>query len=87
MRRVGQARKRDANEPEIVRALEDIGCTVLRVSGPAVPDLLVHVRGRWLPIEVKAKGGKLTPAQEALYQHAPYPIVTSPDEAVALFLQ
>lgn len=83
--RVGQARKRDFGEAAIVSALESIGVTVRRVSGEGVPDLLCHSRGIWLPIEVKRPRGHLTPAQKALYQLAPYPVVERPEEALALF--
>ncbi len=37
------AQRRDANEPAIVRALEDIGCQVQRMGQPC--DLLVRWRG------------------------------------------
>lgn len=45
-----RARKRDANEPEIVRALQAIGATVERLD---VIDLLVGYRGRNYLLEVK----------------------------------
>ena len=37
--------KRDANELEIVAALENCGCLVQRLSGGGVPDLMV-----WAPL-------------------------------------
>lgn len=83
--RVGQARKRDANEEAIIDALEDIGATVLRISGPGVPDLLVYLRGAWTPVEVKQRGGSLTARQEALNAYAPYAVVESVEDALALF--
>lgn len=84
MRRVGQARKRDANEKAIVSALEAAGCVVLRVSGVGVPDLFVwHPRVGWQPLEVKAPKGKLTQAQ--MVQLAPFHVVRSEAEALALF--
>ena len=85
MRRVGQARKRDANEDQIVVALEFWGVDVWRLSGKGVPDLLTHWRGRWLPIEVKSTKGTLTPEQVKTQQRAPFPVVHSVDEALALF--
>lgn len=83
--RVGQARRRDANEPEIVDALETIGVQVWRVSESGLADLLTFRAGRWLPIEVKMPGGKLTPAQIAVRRTAPYHVVETVAEALALF--
>ena len=86
MRRVGQARKRDASEAAIVAALEAIGVTVLRLSGEGVPDLLCHTRGIWLPVEIKqVRSRRLTPAQCLTYAIAPFPIVTTVAEALALY--
>ena len=85
MRRVGQVRKRDANEAQIVIALEFWGVNVFRISGVGVPDLLTHWRGQWLPIEVKDPKGTLTPAQIKTQQRCPFPVVHSVDEALALF--
>lgn len=95
MRRVGQTRRRDSNEAQIKRALETIGVDVWQISGAGVPDLLTFMRGRWLPIEVKRarprrsltdrKGRSLTPAQCATYARTQFPIVSSVEEALALF--
>lgn len=78
MRRVGQTRRRDANEPEIVDALQRLGAEVLRVSGPGLPDLFVKFRGTWYPLEVKGAKGKRTDAQQVTQ----FPIVRSPEEAI-----
>lgn len=58
--------KRDANEREIIDALESEGCAVQQLSAPGVPDLLC-----WIPdaesfelVEVKMPGKTLTPTQE-----------------------
>ena len=84
--RTGQSRKRDALEPHIVDALEQIGVTVFRISGAGCPDLLCHARGVWLPVEVKSgKAGRLTPAQENARLRAAYPVVRSVADALALF--
>lgn len=83
--RVGQNRKRDANEPKIIAALESIGVVCYRQSGPGLPDLLTFSRGVWLPIEVKAKGGSLTFEQKRTRAVTPYPVVESEAEALALF--
>lgn len=78
MRRVGQARRRDSNEPDIIDALERIGALVLRVSGPGLPDLFVRYRGTWYAMEVKTAKGKRTDAQQVTQ----FPIVRSPEEAI-----
>lgn len=49
----GQARQRDVNEAEIVRALEAIGATVTRLNEAGVPDLLVGYQGKTKLLEVK----------------------------------
>lgn len=57
-----QKARRDANEAEIVRAFRQLGCIVEHTDKPL--DLLVGKHGRTHLVEVKAEGGKLTPAQE-----------------------
>lgn len=47
------ARKRDANEKDIVRALEAAGASVTRLGDPGVPDLLVGYQGATFLLEVK----------------------------------
>jgi Holliday junction resolvase len=83
VRRVGQARRRDAIEGAVVDALRSIGVDVWRLSDPGVPDLLTRSRGVWLPLEVKSRTGVLTPAQ--IRSAAGCPIVRSVAEALALF--
>lgn len=61
------AAKRDANEPEIVRALELAGWTVIPISDTGVMDLLCIRRGVIRLLEVKGPKGKLTPAQEKTF--------------------
>lgn len=78
MRRVGQARRRDLNEPAIVQALRQIGADVLQVSGKGAPDLLVRWQGKVFGLEVKTATGKRTEAQE----DSQWPIVRSPEEAI-----
>jgi len=59
------ARKIDANQPEIVEALEGAGCQVesLAPLGRGAPDLLVQRGKNLYLLEVKSKDGDLTPAQ------------------------
>lgn len=78
--RCGQSRRRDSNEAEIVKALQQLGATVIRISGKDAPDLLISHRGRWLVAEVKSARGKLTEGQ----QQAQYPIVRTVDDALEL---
>ena len=47
----GFARKRDENEPEVIEALERIGCTVIPVDKPL--DLIVIYGGLIMNVEVK----------------------------------
>lgn len=55
--------QRDSNEPEIIKAYESLGCSVHRVSGTGVPDLLIGYKGFCEVVEVKTKKGKLTKEQ------------------------
>ncbi len=58
-----RAAKRDANEPEIIKALRAAGATVEQLSEKGVPDLLVGFMGSTYLMEVKTPKGKLTPDQ------------------------
>ena len=84
LRRYGN--QRDANEHEIIRVLEQAGCTVIKLDTPV--DLAV---GRCTPrgprtffLEVKTEKGKLTPDQVEFFDtwkgHAA--IVRNEDEAL-----
>lgn len=57
------AARRDANEPDIVSALEAVGASVTRLDGEGVPDLLVGWCSRTFLLEVKGPSGGLTAAQ------------------------
>jgi len=52
-----------------VEAFRSLGCDVLHTHqlGQGAPDLFVAFSGIWLAIEVKGQHGKLTEAQETLY--------------------
>lgn len=82
MRRVGQARKRDANEPAIVKALEAVGAHVTRLSGVGAPDVLVRFPaaswGNLYAFEIKTAKGKQTEAQI----ETQWPIVRSIEDAL-----
>ena len=82
------AARRDANEGEIVKALEAIGCSVLRLDAV---DLIVGRAGVNYLLECKdgrksAGNRPLTPAQKKLRSEwrGQYAVVLSADEAVAV---
>lgn len=78
------ARKIDANQPEIVRALRGAGCQVhsLAPLGKGAPDLLVRRAKSLFLLEVKSKNGDLTPDQREW--HALWPVRVVRNEAEAL---
>ena len=57
--------KRDANEPEIVEALEAVGAKVLRLDDV---DLLVGYRDRLYMLEVKTATGRLNKKQAKFFR-------------------
>lgn len=79
--------KRDANEREIIDALEAAGCLVTQLSGKGLPDLLVyrHATGRLHLIEAKNDEwrGRLTPEQIAFIARG-YPVSVVVDKYEAL---
>jgi len=86
------AQRKDANQGEIVKALEAIGCDVWIMHQPV--DLLVGFRGRCLLLECKdgaksASRRKLTPAQVKF--HASWrghkATVKTPQEAIDAVLR
>jgi hypothetical protein len=60
---MGWAKRRDANEPAIVDALEHVGALVLRLDRF---DLLAYYRGRLFMMDAKMLKGRATTAQEEL---------------------
>lgn len=81
--RTGQARKRDANEPAIVAALERVGAGVVRINAVGMADLLVLWRGDLFLMEIKQRRGRVTKAQ-ALFAQQGWPawLVRSPEDAL-----
>lgn len=75
------AKRRDENEPEIVRALRDIGASIKRLDDI---DLLVGWRGRNFLLEIKTARGPLKDSQENMVRswRGQYEIVRSVDEAL-----
>lgn len=85
MRRVGQTRRRDANEKPIRDALEALGKRTTPVSGKGAPDVIVgplprcqHCGRNALAFEVKTKTGTRTDAQK----DSLWPIVRTIEEAL-----
>ena len=80
-RRGGGGRRRDKNEPDIVKALRQVGCAVWQIGGTGLPDLLVRVpgSGRWVPLEVKSADGDLTEAQRGIV----WAVVRTPEDAIS----
>jgi hypothetical protein len=81
-----RAKKRDANEPEIVQALRKAGAVVWYQDRPF--DLLVGFRGRLVAMEVKTPFGKMKPSQidalaESIAHGLPFYVVRSPQDALA----
>jgi len=76
--------KRDANEPEIVKALRKHGATVQPLSVGGVPDLLVGYMGVNLLFEVKSDKGTLTEDQKVWHENwiGQKTIVHNPAEAL-----
>jgi len=80
VRRYGN--RRDANEQEIVDALEAIGATVYRLDRPC--DLLVGYRAHNFLIEVKAPTGRLTRGQREFMRtwKGQVRVVENPEDAI-----
>lgn len=77
--------KRDANEPEIVDALADLGITWIE-AGPL--DGWAMIKGRFIPIECKMPGEPLTDSQNTFIDLCersgwPYFIWRSGEDAIA----
>lgn len=64
MSRITRNPKRDASEPAIVDALKAYGFSVLKLSVPYGPDLVIAKDGRVRVAEVKTGKSKLRQAQE-----------------------
>lgn len=81
------AAKRDASEPAIVEALENLGCHVIKFNDKDVCDLGVLYRGTITLMEVKTGNAKLRPGQQeflewAAKQGVKVHVVTTPREAL-----
>ena len=65
MKYQGYNPKRDANEPEIVEALQAVGASVLRADDV---DLIVGYRGVNYLMEIKTPEGKLNKKQQKFFR-------------------
>ena len=77
--------RRDANEAEIMAALQAIGVKVWPISGEGIPDLLCLRGGRFYLLECKTRSGRVTDAQARFFEavgDAPAYIVKSAEEAL-----
>ena len=74
----------DANQTEIVRALEKYGCSVYVIKKPV--DLLVGRNGVNILMEVKTEKGKMTPEQKEFFDtwRGQKDVVHSVEEALHL---
>lgn len=80
--------KRDTNEPEIVKALRNVGISVQSISAGGTPDLLCGYKGKNYLLEVKMIRGKLTPDQVTWHEkwRGLKPVIVHDiDEALAVF--
>ena len=78
-----RAARRDANEPEIIAALEAAGATVLQADAV---DLIVGYKGVTLLMEVKTATGRMEPSQKFLQAtwRGQYAVVRTVDDALGL---
>ena len=75
-----RAARRDATEPEIIRALEKAGALVLRLNEF---DLLVYHRRKLFMLDAKTAKGRATLSQERLIEQGwPLQFVRDADEAL-----
>jgi len=81
------ARKRDANERDIVDGLRDLGCYVIQENNVDLW-VLPPRSTSWTPLEVKTEHGRLTSYQNKLHQDLrdnyqyEIPVVKTLDEAL-----
>jgi hypothetical protein len=78
------ARKKDSTHRAVVQAFKDAHWSVIETwRAPDCPDFFAASNGRTVAVEVKSKGGKLTPAQEKFRKTwtGEYYVVSTLDEA------
>lgn len=79
-------KRADANQPEIVKALREAGCSVqhLHTIGKGTPDILVGRDGMNVLLEIKRGNAGLTPDEEKWHRDWKGQVATvrSPEEAL-----
>ena len=82
------AARADANQPYIVRALREVGATVLHIHmvGRGCPDILVGYRLRNYLLEIKTETGTLTESEASFHDEwcGQVNVVRNADEALAV---
>lgn len=89
MSRSHLAHRTDANHAQIVKAFEQLGCTVFSAHtvGAGFPDLVIGCNGRTLLVEIKTERGELTKAQREFitaWNGDTVHIVCDTDDVIAL---
>ena len=79
MHLIYRRRKTDANQKDIIKAFEQMGCHVTDLSdvGKGCPDLLVSHQGESWLVEIKnlsGRGNRLTPAQSEFIARTSIPV-------------
>lgn len=75
--------RRDASEPAIRAALEQVGVKVEPLSGAGIPDLACLTGNRVFFIECKTKGGRVTEAQRMFANDGwPVYLARTPEQAL-----
>jgi hypothetical protein len=62
------AKRRDRNEPELVKLAKSLGAYLYRTDKPG--DWLLGFRGTWIVVEIKGEDGSPTPDQIAFSREA-----------------
>ena len=81
--------KSDANQAQIVAALRQVGAKVLDTHslGKGVPDIFVLWKDNngWIPLEIKARGGRLTEDEIIWWDRMGYtePLIAHDDQEAA----
>lgn len=86
MRRASQV---DANQKDLDKAARDLGASIipLHTVGYGVPDRCYGFQGRTYLVEIKVKGGTLSPAQKkfhTLWRGAPIHVCRNVDQLITL---
>ncbi len=81
------AQRRDGNEPEIVRAIRDLGQSWIPINGKNLPDGIIGAYGHTIVAEIKQPGEDLRPdqaAEFAKWRGSPIRLIRTVDEVITL---